>query len=82
MEDARVLAAYKALMVEITELDASMISVSMTYPQPAQEEGELTVRYTITIPYEDHGEGLQPTVPIGSVQSKLSQTLKGFSIFG
>ena len=75
MEDPRVLAAYEALMVDITGLDSEMISVAFQYPQPAQESGNVTVTYTITIPYEDQGSGLKPTVPIDSVQSKLSQML-------
>ena len=71
MEDSRVQKAYKDLMVEITGLDAEMIDVQMA-PDPA-EEGEITVTYLLTVPYEDKGNGLEPVVSITSLQSKLAQ---------
>lgn len=70
MEDPRVKQAYLDLMTEVTGLDAEMIDVEMA---PTAQEGEITVTYLLTIPYEDKGNGLEPVVSIDSLQSKLHQ---------
>lgn len=66
MKDPRVEQAYLDLMTEVTGLDAEMIDVEMA---PTAEEGEITVTYLLTIPYEDK----EPVVSIDSLQSKLDQ---------
>eukprot|EP00437_Effrenium_voratum_P019718 CAMPEP_0181455210 /NCGR_PEP_ID=MMETSP1110-20121109/30641_1 /TAXON_ID=174948 /ORGANISM="Symbiodinium sp., Strain CCMP421" /LENGTH=212 /DNA_ID=CAMNT_0023579589 /DNA_START=502 /DNA_END=1141 /DNA_ORIENTATION=+ len=66
--DSRVEQAYKDVMVDITELDPSMIDVDLA----ADQGDNITVTYAITMPYEDNGDGLVPTVPLDSVEAKLA----------
>lgn len=68
IEDSRVKQAYLDLMQEITDIDAKMIDVDMT---PGAEESEITVTYLLTVPWEDHGNGMAPVVSSDSLTSKL-----------
>eukprot|EP00438_Fugacium_kawagutii_P020504 Skav212681 [mRNA] locus=scaffold1930:51149:52066:+ [translate_table: standard] len=67
IEDSRVKQAYADLMQEITGLDAKMIDVDMT----PGEESEIAVTYLLTVPWEDHGNGMVPVVSSESLMSKL-----------
>ena len=72
VEDSRVTGAYKELMEHVTGLDPDMIEVELKH-EKASMDGNLTVTYVLTIPYEDQGDGLMPVVPVKSVEDKLAQ---------
>lgn len=71
VQDSRVSKAYKKVMEKVTGLSSDMVDVELEHSQPTKD-GNLTVTYTLTIPYEDQGNGLVAAVPLKDVQDKLA----------
>ncbi|CAE7252822.1 xpot [Symbiodinium microadriaticum] len=76
IDDSRVKKAYVNVMANITGVPENQVDLDMM----AQELGNLTVIFTLTIPYVDNGTAIVPSVPIGPMQAKLmAMTIPGFN---
>ncbi|CAE6912162.1 unnamed protein product, partial [Symbiodinium sp. CCMP2456] len=76
MDDSRVKKAYVDVMANITGVPEKQVDLDMM----AQELGNLTVIFTLTIPYVENGTSMVPSVPIGPMQAKLmAMTIPGFN---
>mmetsp|Transcript_35466 Transcript_35466/g.81842 ORF Transcript_35466/g.81842 Transcript_35466/m.81842 type:complete len:316 (-) Transcript_35466:20-967(-) len=67
--DPQVQEAYVAVMMEITNLTASQVDVEMS-PGFA---GNLTVAYTLTIPYESQDGEMKPSISVNAISQKLME---------
>mmetsp|Transcript_33573 Transcript_33573/g.62907 ORF Transcript_33573/g.62907 Transcript_33573/m.62907 type:complete len:318 (-) Transcript_33573:160-1113(-) len=66
--DPKVAKAYVRVMMNITGARSDQIDLEMD----AKQLGNITIVYTITIPYMDNGTMLVPSMPLSSMQASLA----------